>query len=263
MALKHHTDASLRMQQQVENSANFVIPFIEQTLTIRQGMKVLEIGCGEGGVLKPFMDRGCQCLGVDLDPPRIDIANQVYFSEVQAGKVKFILKNVYDADFVATYNHHFDLIVLKDTIEHVPNQEGFIPHLKQLLAPNGKIFFGFPPWQMPFGGHQQVCIQKLSSKLPYYHLLPAGIYKLLLKWMGESPSKIDELMEIKDTGISIERFERIVRQHGFRVFERTHFLINPIYRYKFGWEPKKQFGLIKAIPYLRNYLTTCVYYLIG
>jgi 2-polyprenyl-3-methyl-5-hydroxy-6-metoxy-1,4-benzoquinol methylase len=144
MALKHHTDASLRMQQQVENSANFVIPFIEQTLTIRQGMKVLEIGCGEGGVLKPFMDRGCQCLGVDLDPPRIDIANQVYFSEVQAGKVKFILKNVYDADFVATYNHHFDLIVLKDTIEHVPNQEGFIPHLKQLLAPNGKIKFCRP-----------------------------------------------------------------------------------------------------------------------
>jgi hypothetical protein len=116
---------------------------------------------------------------------------------------------------------------------------------------------------MPFGGHQQVCIQKLSSKLPYYHLLPAPLYKLLLKWMGESPTKIEELMEIKDTGISIERFERIVRQNGFHVYEKTHFLINPIYRYKFGWEPKKQFGFIKAIPYLRNYLTTCVYYLIG
>jgi SAM-dependent methyltransferase len=263
MALKHHMDASLRMQQQIDNCAQFVLPFIEQSKSIRAGMKVLEIGCGEGGVLKPFIDRGCECVGVDLDPPRIDIANQTFFSDVQAGKVIFLLKNVYDLDFVEKYKHYFDLIVLKDTIEHVPNQEGFIPHLRQFLAQDGKIFFGFPPWQMPFGGHQQVCLQKLSSKLPYYHLLPAGIYKVLLKWMGETPDKIRELIEIKDTGISIERFERIVRKNGFNVFEKTHFLINPIYRYKFGWEPKKQFAFISAIPYFRNFLTTCVYYLIG
>lgn len=263
MALEHHSNADLRIQQQVENAAQYVLPFIEATKSIVPGMKVLEIGCGEGGVLKPFVDRGCICTGVDLDQIRIDIAKQVYAADILNNKLNFINKNVYDSDFVSQFSNHFDLIVLKDTIEHVPNQEAFIPHLKKLLAPSGQIFFGFPPWQMPFGGHQQVCNKKFSSVLPYYHLLPMFLYKTFLKLIGENPEKIKELVEIKETGISIERFERIVKKSGYSVLHKTHFLINPIYRYKFGLNPRKQLGLISAIPVLRNFLTTCVYYTIG
>jgi SAM-dependent methyltransferase len=263
MALKHHTDSDLRIRQQVENSENYVLAFINETYKVISGLNVLEIGCGEGGVLKPFIDRGCNCVGVDLDEVRIDIANDIFKNEVNSGKAIFIKKNVYDTDFVEKYNKHFDLIILKDTIEHVPNQENFIPHLKNLLAPSGQIFFGFPPWQMPFGGHQQVCFKKISSVLPYYHLLPMFIYKNLLKLFGEPKGKIEELVEIKETGISIERFERIVKKSGYSIKNKTHFLFNPIYKYKFGLKPRKQAGFITHLPYLRNFLTTCVYYTIG
>jgi len=263
MALEHHSNADLRIQQQVENAAQYVIPFIEKTISISSGMKVLEIGCGEGGVLKPFVDKGCICTGVDLDQIRIDIAQNVYADDIRNNMVSFINQNVYDADFVSTFSNYFDLIVLKDTIEHVPNQEAFIPHLKKLLAPSGKIFFGFPPWQMPFGGHQQVCTKKFLSVLPYYHLLPMPIFKAFLKLFGEDATKIKDLVEVKETGISIERFERIVKQSGFSILNKTHFLINPIYKYKFGLQPRKQLGFISAIPVLRNFLTTCVYYTIG
>jgi hypothetical protein len=116
---------------------------------------------------------------------------------------------------------------------------------------------------MPFGGHQQVCLKKISSVLPYYHLLPTFIYKMLLKLFGEPKSKIDELIEIKETGISIERFERIVKKSGYSIKNKTHFLFNPIYKYKFGLNPRKQLGIITHLPYLRNFLTTCVYYTIG
>jgi len=263
MALKHHTDSDLRISQQVENSENYVLAFINETYKVVSGLNVLEIGCGEGGVLKPFIDRGCNCVGVDLDDVRIDIANDIFKDEVSAGKAIFITKNVYDVDFVEKYSKHFDLIILKDTIEHVPNQENFIPHLKNLLAPRGQIFFGFPPWQMPFGGHQQVCFKKISSVLPYYHLLPMFIYKRLLKLFGEPKGKIEELVEIKETGISIERFERIVKKSGYSIKNKTHFLFNPIYKYKFGLKPRKQAAFITHLPYLRNFLTTCVYYTIG
>lgn len=262
MALKHHKDDDLRYQQQVDNSRSYVLPFIEATKKMGAGLNVLEIGTGEGGVLVPFAEKGCFCVGVDLDQVRIDIANKKLADQVAAGQMEFINQNVYDEAFLQRFKGFFDVIILKDAIEHIPEQERFIPYLKNFLKTGGLIFFGFPPWYMPFGGHQQVAQGKLASKLPYYHILPRPLYKGLLKLMGEK-EKIGELMEIYDTRISIERFERIVRNSGLKVLHKQHYLINPIYRYKFGLEPRKQWPPVTHIPFLRNFVTTCVYYSIG
>lgn len=262
MALKQHLDDNIRYQQQVDNSQSYVIPFIEQTKTIAVGTKVLEIGCGEGGVLAPFIERGCLCTGVDLDKVRIDLANNFFNKEVEAGQVEFLYKNVYDEDFLEKYRGSFDLIVLKDTIEHIPDQKKFIPYIKQLLNENGQIYFGFPPWYMPFGGHQQVAEKKITM-LPYYHILPKPLYKTILKAFGEKSGKIEELMEIYDTRITIERFEKIIENSNLKIINKQHYLLNPIYKYKFGWQPKKQSPIISAIPFIRNFLTTCVYYTVA
>lgn len=263
MALKHHTDDLARFNQQVDNSRSYVLPFVERTLPISTDTRVMEIGCGEGGVLKPFAEKGARCLGVDMDPPRIELAHEFLKEEISRGQVTFLLKNVYDIDFLEEYGGSFDLIVLKDTIEHIPEQDLFIPYLKKFLKPGGQMFFGFPPWQMPFGGHQQVALGGWTSKLPWYHLLPRFLYKGLLKAGGESEGKITELMEIRDTGITIERFEQIVKRAGLRVVHKRHYLINPIYRYKFGLKPRRQSSIISAIPYVRDFLTTCVYYTVA
>ena len=263
MALKQHLDDNVRYEQQVDNSREYVIPFIAQTKPLGKGVRVLEIGCGEGGVLKPMIDMGCECVGVDLNEIRIELSNKFLADEVTAGKVEFLLKNVYDADFLDRFKGYFDIIILKDVIEHVPEQEKFIPYIKQLLRQDGQIFFGFPPWYMPFGGHQQTCRAKLASKLPYYHILPKGIYKGLLKMMGEDPGIIKDLMDIYDTRITIERFERIIKKSGLKVLNQQHYLFNPIYRFKFGLKPRKQLGLITHIPFFRNFVTTCVYYTVG
>jgi SAM-dependent methyltransferase len=178
--------------------------------------------------------------------------------------VHFLAKNVYDNDFLRTYKNSFDLIILKDTIEHIPNQAQFIPYLKQFLKSEGHIFFGFPPWCMPFGGHQQVAKSKLASKLPYYHLLPYGIFKAFLRACGENEAQINDLIEVKDTGISTWRFEKIIHASGFSIVKRTFFLLNPIYRYKFNWSfaPIKQWKPIYYLPGLRDFITMCAYYLV-
>lgn len=262
MALKQHKDERVRYEQQVDNSRQYVLPFIEETHPIKPGTNVLEIGCGEGGVLVPFMDKGAHCVGVDLNELRIDYANNFYKEEVAAGKIKFLYKNVYDTDFLEMYKGFFDVIILKDVIEHIPEQEKFVPYLKNLLKPDGQVFFGFPPWYMPFGGHQQLCEHKLGM-MPWYHILPKSLYRGLLKMIGESDGVIRELSEIHDTRISIERFERIIKRSGLKTVNKQHYLINPIYKYKFGLQPRKQLGIISDIPFLRNFVTTCVYYTVG
>ncbi|MBL7765013.1 MAG: class I SAM-dependent methyltransferase [Chitinophagaceae bacterium] len=262
MALEHHSNHKLRFNQQVDNARDYVLPFIGTTLPIIPGTRVLEIGCGEGGVLKPFYDLGCECVGVDLDQPRIDLAEEFLAAEIASGNMKVMNQNVFDDAFRAAYTGYFDLIILKDVIEHIHGQEVFIPYLKTLLKPQGQVFFGFPPWYMPFGGHQQIAQKKWTSKLPYYHLLPMGIFKWLLKAAGENKHTIDTLVDVKETGISIERFERICIRSGFQIVKKQWFLINPIYQHKFGLKPRKQNFLFGAIPFVRNFLTTCAYYTI-
>ncbi len=263
MALKQHLDDRVRFDQQVDNSLSYVLPFIEQTKPLGPGTSIFEVGTAEGGVLLPFINRGCHCVGVDLAQNRIDLANNFLEAEVKAGKAEFICQNIYDESFLNRFRGAFDVIILKDVIEHVPEQEKFVPYLKNFLKPGGQIFFGFPPWYMPFGGHQQVCRKKWASVLPWYHILPTPIYKGMLKMAGEHEVVIQELLEVKDTGITIERFERIVKASGLKILRKQDYLINPIYKYKFGLQPRKQWAPLTWIPYFRDFVTTCVYYTVG
>jgi SAM-dependent methyltransferase len=248
---------------QYDNASRYVIPFIEKDFPLKNEYRVLEIGCGEGGVLKAFLDRGCSGVGVELSESRTESAKKFLGEYFASGKVALYAKDIYDSSFAELFSHAFDLIVLKDVIEHIPNQESIIPQLKNYLKKNGKIFFGFPPWYMPFGGHQQVCTNKLLAVAPYYHLLPAPLYKMILKVFGEKEITIKDLMDVKKTGISVERFEKIIRHSELKIDHKKFYFINPIYSYKFGWKPRTQAKIISAIPYLRDFFTTAVFYLVS
>lgn len=260
--LEQHTNKEVMLNQQEQNSASYVLPFIEQSMVVNTSTRVLDVGCGEGGVLRPFLERGCTCLGVDLDTSRFEAGRKRLVKFIENGQLEFSGQNVYDHDFIKMHEGKFDLIILKDVIEHVPDQEKFIPHLKKFLTPNGQIFFGFPPWYMPFGGHQQLLRNKFVSKLPYYHILPNSVYTGLMKLAGEDKGLIDFMIETKNTRITIERFERIVKDNDFEIKSKQWFLINPIYKYKFGLKPRKQNWFFGAVPFVRNFLTTCAYYTI-
>jgi len=245
---------------QITNTNRYVIPFIESSgYQLDKGQRVLEIGCAEGGVLKAFVDRTSMGIGVERDALRVEQANEYLKDEIQQGKITIYQNDIFDPEFATKFAGRFDLIVLKDVIEHIHGQEKLLHDLQAYLAPKGKIFLGFPPWRMPFGGHQQVCRSKFLSRSPWIHLLPKPIYKSLLLAFKEKP---DWFMDTRETGISIARFEKIARSAGYTITGTKHYLINPIYEFKFGWKPKEQYAFIQHIPYFRDFLTTCVYYLI-
>ena len=253
-----HADRKRYFDIQLMNAEKYVIPFIEEKSAVSPGMRVLEIGCGEGGVLKAFINKGCEGVGVELDEPRIADAKKFLPEDIAAGRLKFVVKDIYKADPEKDLGGRFDIIVLKDVIEHIHDQARLIGWMKNFLKPGGIVFFGFPPWYMPFGGHQQMCHSRIS-KLPYLHLLPGGLYRWILRKKKEP---VDDLLEIRETGISIERFEKICKKEGYQLLDRRHYFLNPIYEWKFGWKPRKQSVIIKAIPFIRNFFTTCVYYII-
>lgn len=262
MAFDFHSDKNRYFEMQLENAEQYVIPFIQKYEFLDASMRVLEIGCAEGGVLKAFLKMGCKGAGIELVESRLELA-RIYLKEfIDSGQVKLVRKNIYDVNVEEEFDQKFDLIILKDVIEHIPDQNKFLQELRKFLNLRGKIFLGFPPWYMPFGGHQQICKSKWMSKLPYVHILPSFMYKAILKAFGEPDSIIEEMMDVKSTGISIERFEWLCRKNKYTILLKQQYLFNPIYKYKFKLQPRRQFALISAIPFLRNFFTTCVYYLI-
>lgn len=262
MAFDFHNNKQEYFNQQKINAATYVIPFIEQMKSIGPNTSVLEIGCAEGGVLMAFLEKGCTGVGVELMPGRLEQAKIFLEKYAKDDKVELINKNIYDVDLADSFANRFDIIVLKDVIEHIFDQEKLFLKMKEFLKPGGQIFFGFPPWQMPFGGHQQICKGNLS-KFPYFHLLPMSVYKWVLKLGGESQGVIDSLVEIKETQISIGQFEGFTKKTGYKIISKQLFFINPIYIYKFGIKAKKQNVFLGSIPFLRNFVTTCGYYTIA
>ena len=254
-----HTDRDWYFEMQQTNCNEYVIPFIEKTYALKPDARILEIGCGTGGVLAAFLERGYQGAGVEIDAYSLDFAKEKLAKYIQSGQAITVLKDIYQINPETDLNGKFDLIVLKDVIEHIPHQERLMEKMKELLLPGGAVYLGFPPWQMPFGGHQQMCHSKILSRLPYFHLLPMPVYKAVLKAFKENP---DGLAEIKETGISIERFEKIAKDAGYKITDKAYFVINPIYEYKFNLKVRKQSKIIGSIPYLRDFLTTSVFYLI-
>ncbi len=256
---KRHLDPQRYFNEQTLSTQKHILPFIQSFRQIDNSMQVLEIGCGEAGNLKPFLDLGCKCTGVDFSTPKIEQGKAFYASHPRVENIQLISEDIYN---IQAFHGHFNLIIVRDVIEHIHDQNKFLGMLKSLLAPDALLFFAFPPWQSPFGGHQQICENKFLSLLPYYHLLPISLYSGVLKLFGESTAKITTLLEIKETGISIERFERLVKKNSYAITQKTLYFINPNYEIKFGLKPRKLAKLLGSIPGLRNFVTTCGYYVI-
>lgn len=257
-----HKDKQRYFEIQYLISKNSIIPFVGQTIDMKQKLNVLEIGCAEAGVLKAFTELGHKCTGIELSPSRIETAKTFFTEEIKNEQINFIARDIYDIDVDKDLEHKYDLVILKDVIEHIHDQKKFIARVRDFLTADGMIFFAFPPWYMPYGGHQQMAGSKIASLLPYYHILPRGTYKLFLKMFGETDKKIEDLLEIHDTGISIERFQRLIKKNGFTISNKKFYLINPIYKYKFNMREMEQIALISNIYLFRNFLTTSAYYLI-
>lgn len=255
---ERHNNRELYFKEQHTTLNKYILPYIEKFKPITENTKVLEVGCGYGGNLKPFMDKGCFITGVDIREKSIEDAKRLLDIDSHP-KLTLIASDIYD---VKDFDQKFDIIFMKDTLEHIPNQEKFVPLLKTFLKDDGIIFQGFPPWCNPFGGHQQMCEGKILSKLPWFHVTPRPVFKAILKLFGEKESTVNGLLtDVYDTRISIFRFKKIVRKSGLEILDENLYFINPNYEVKFKLKPRKLLPVFN-IPFLREFYTTTAYYIL-
>lgn len=256
-----HTDRKCYFEESAQSSTRYYLPYILQYHSVSNTDRILEVGCGEGGNLKPFAQKGCVVTGIDMANVRIEQAKRFFKEEGLVGN--FICHDFMTFTPPVHYNDKYSIIILHDVIEHVVCKENLIKHISCFLRPDGILFVAFPAWYMPFGGHQQICRNAIWSKMPYFHLLPTFLYRFILeKCAHEEPDTVAELLYIKRCKMPIEQFETLAHQLNMTIINRQLWLVNPHYLQKFGLKPRKLCYPLSATPYVRNFFSTSCFYLL-
>ena len=253
-----YTDRRIYFEELAQTSREYITKYISAHMKIEPDHHIMEIGCGEGGNLVPFAEIGCKVCGIDFSAGKI--ANARKFFEEKGLDGEFICSDFIQCDIEAHIGR-YDVIIMHDVIEHIEPEDKakFMSRAKALLKPFGVIMSAFPAWEMPFGGHQQIC-RNFLCRFPFIHLLPERWYKGYLKICKEKDGKIGELMSIRRSRMSIDGFESICFRTGLRIEDRTLWLINPHYKAKFGLRPIKLHKHLSCSRWLINHMSTSCFY---
>jgi 2-polyprenyl-3-methyl-5-hydroxy-6-metoxy-1,4-benzoquinol methylase len=135
---QRHKNRFQYFNEQKESTKKYVLPYIQKHFSLLPGSRVLEVGCGEGGNLYPFLEMGCECYGVELSEFNYNNALHFYAENPLKEHLHFLHKNIYDVE-PEDIGGTFDVVFLRDVIEHIPNQEMFMRHLKKFAQNTTKL----------------------------------------------------------------------------------------------------------------------------
>lgn len=183
-----------------------------------EGRSVLDFGCGTGQTCVIAAQRGARrVLGVDLA--------EVGFAESQlqsrygelADRVEF--RQIASAADVG--EERFDLVLSKNTFEHVDDPEQYVADMKSLMAPDGELVIGFNPlWKSPYGGHLN-----FMTRVPWVHLMfPEEVILRERRRFrpDEDPSRYEEIKGGLNR-MTLGRFKSVMEASGL---EPAYFEVN-------------------------------------
>ena len=100
-----------------------------------QGKHVLDIGCGDAGVLIAFAERGAATAGIELDEKSLERGR---LRAEEHGVSVDLRKGV--AEALPWEDGSFDLVILDNVLEHVMDQGKTLAEIRRVLRPGGLLY---------------------------------------------------------------------------------------------------------------------------
>jgi SAM-dependent methyltransferase len=247
MDLLPRTIRNVRMQYRL--AVHTLLPWLQRFNLWKPGVAVCEIGCAEGGVLAAFVERGTSyALGTDIQGALLtDISDPVWTS--QGLDIEFSHHDVIYEDIPEAWRERFDVVLLRDVIEHLDDAQIALRNIQRLLKPGGVVVVTFPPYTSPFGGHQQLLGTKLGA-IPFIHLLPWSIFSSIIK-QGE-PVNQEELVRLHQIRLSAADVRRAAAAAQLRVVDERLFALRPVFRWKYELPiPSLEVSALRSLPGVR------------
>jgi len=106
---------------------------------IKEGMKVLDLGCGTGITTKYIAELGAKVTGIDLSPKLIEFAKENSAHE----NAEYFIGDITKVDL---YKNLFDVICLCDIMEHIPREKipDLIKNIRRYAHKNTVIYLNIP-----------------------------------------------------------------------------------------------------------------------
>jgi SAM-dependent methyltransferase len=199
---------------------------------------------------------------MDVDERLVSLARR--HNDRDGIDAKVFVGDVFDEDAAFYREGPFDLVLLRDVIEHLADTTRALRIVRRHLAESGRVFVIFPPYYSPYGAHQQILPRKKLlflpyNKLPYLQLLPRGMFEALVRGEGSAHREVRSLSGIR---LTIGRFERCVREAGLSAVRKKMFLTRPSFALRYG-VPVVGASVVGAVPVLREIGVTAAYYLLA
>ncbi len=207
-----------------------LVPFLQRHGVFAPGMDVAEIGCAEAGVLLAFLVAGARTgLGTDIAATRLLTARRIAH---RAGlKGEFVLHDILHDPIPEQWQHRYDLVLLRDVLEHLDNPTEALRRIRMLLRPGGAVLVTFPPYRSPYGGHQHL-LHTIWGRLPYIQLLPDWLFERLIA-SGQEPDRT-EVRRLRRIRLSLPDIPPIARAAGYTIVAEEHYLLRPVFRWKYA-----------------------------
>jgi SAM-dependent methyltransferase len=98
------------------------------------GARVLDVGCERGELLNVLKENGCDVAGTQLSQGAADFAREHFGIDVFVGELQ-------DAPFEAG---RFDVVLMINVLEHLPDPESYLQRVAALLKPGGVFWVELP-----------------------------------------------------------------------------------------------------------------------
>ena len=109
-----------------------IFDYIFDFVTLKPNSKILEIGCGLGGIISYFYDKGYNVKGIDLKEQDVNFAKSKGLNVE-----KKTLENIKKSE-------KFDFIILMRSLEHIHDPLSFLKLLRTKLNDGGILLISVP-----------------------------------------------------------------------------------------------------------------------
>lgn len=186
---------------------------------------VVEIGCGSGGILKFFKEKGYEVIGYDLDEKYLNYGRNLGL-DLKSGEFDF-----------DNFGKEISVIILEQCLEHIIDINHFLSGLSKVCGKNTIVYIGVP-------GIRNIHANYFGNVLEYfafyhlYHFDKNSLTKIMKKH-SFSPFYIDDLICSVFSKSDI-KFTDFIDQEPIK-----NYLINTFKRWRLNWYKKLAYRILK------------------